>query len=159
MYNTPDTQRLSISAFHMDGKALVWFQELKASNEVTSWIEFVRAIQIWFGRGPYDDPMETLFKLKYEGSLDDYKNQFDILPLKVHHLPDEHKLSCFLGGLKNKIRLSVRMFNPKTLVDVYSLAHIQEECLSNLTKGLRPLWRSTPFFSSKPQHEFRVTYW
>lgn len=67
MYNTLDTQRLSISAFHMDGKALVWFQELKAGNEVTSWAEFVWAIQIQFGRGPYDDPMETLSKLQQEG--------------------------------------------------------------------------------------------
>jgi hypothetical protein len=132
----------------MDGKALVWFQELKASNAVTSWSELVRAIQIWFGRGPYDNPMETLSKLKHEGSLDDYKNQFDILTLKVHRLPDEHKLSYFLGGLKNKIRLPVRIFNPKTLVEAYSLARIQEECLSNLTKGLRPPWRLAPFSSS-----------
>jgi hypothetical protein len=138
MYNTPDTQRLSISAFHMDGKALVWIQELKAGSEVTSWTEFVRAIQIRFGRGPDDDAMVTLSKLQQKGSLDDYKNQFDLLALKVHRLPDEHKLSYFLGGLKNEIRLPVRMFNPKTLVEAYSLASIQEECLSNLTKDLRP---------------------
>jgi hypothetical protein len=92
--------------------------------------------------------METLSNLKQEGSLDDYKNQFDILALKVHRLLDEHKLSCFLGGLMNKIRLPVRMFNPKTLVQAYSLARIQEECLSNLTKGLRPPWRLAPFSSS-----------
>jgi hypothetical protein len=148
MYHTLDSQRLSISAFHMDGKALVWFQELKASNEITTWTDFVRAIQIRFGRGPYDDPMETLSKLKQDGSLDDYKNQFDILALKVQCLPDEYKLSCFLGGLKNEIRLPVRMFNPKTLVEAYSLARIQEECLSNLAKGFGPPWRPTPFSST-----------
>lgn len=114
---TPDAQRLSISAFHMDGKALVWFQELKASNEVSSWTDFVLVIQIRFGQGPYDDPMEALSKLKQEGSLEEYKNQFDILALKVHRLPDEHKLNCFLGGLKDEIRLPVRMFNPKIPVE------------------------------------------
>jgi hypothetical protein len=70
--------------------------------------------------------METLSKLHQEGSLEDYKNQFDFLALKVHHLPDEHKLSCFLGGLKNEIRLPVRMFKPKSLVETYFLACIQE---------------------------------
>jgi hypothetical protein len=145
MYCTPDTQRLSICAFHMDGKALVWFQELKASNAISSRTDFTRAIQIRFGRGPYDNPMETLSKLCQVGSLEDYKNQFDILALKVHRLPDEHKLSCFLGGLKDEIRLPVRMFNPKYLVDAYSLARIQEECLSSLVRGVRPPWRSTPF--------------
>jgi hypothetical protein len=68
--------------------------------------------------------METLSKLHQEGSLEDYKNQFDFLALKVHHLPDEHKLSCFLGGLKNEIRLPVRMFKPKSLAETYFLARI-----------------------------------
>jgi hypothetical protein len=40
------------------------------------------------------------------------------------------------------------MFKPKSLVEAYSLARIQEECLSNIAKGLRPLGRSAPFFSS-----------
>jgi hypothetical protein len=51
----------------------------------------------------------------------------------------------FLGGLNDEIRLSVRMFNPKSLVEAYSLAHVQEECLSNWVWGVRPPWRSAPF--------------
>jgi hypothetical protein len=78
-YGTPDSQRLSIFAFHMDSTALVWFQELKASNTVTTWVAFVNAMQTRFGRGPYDDPMENLSNLKQDGSLEDNKNQFDIL--------------------------------------------------------------------------------
>jgi len=77
----------------------------------------------------YDDPMETLSKLKQEGTLEDYKDQFDTLALKVHGLPDGHKLSCFLGGLRDDIRVRVRMFNPKSLIDAYSLARMQDECL------------------------------
>lgn len=59
-YNTPPNHRISISSFHMDGHALVWFRELRASNSLTTWEEFVRAMQIRFGRSSYDDPMETL---------------------------------------------------------------------------------------------------
>jgi hypothetical protein len=147
-YETPDAQRLSISAFHMDSKALVWFQELKASNTVSSWLDFVEAIQIRFGQGSYDDPMETLSNLKQDGSLEDYKNKFDILALKVQNLPEAHKLSCFLGGLKEEIRLPLRMFHPKNLVDAYSLARIQEECVNIYSKGGRQNWRSTQFSHS-----------
>jgi hypothetical protein len=75
----PNAQRLSISSFHMDGKVMVWFHEVKSSKSVESWEEFTKAIQIRFGRGPYDDPMETLSKLKQEGALEDYKNQFNTL--------------------------------------------------------------------------------
>jgi hypothetical protein len=45
-YSTPMGHRLSISSFHMDGKALVWFRELRASNPAISWAEFVRSMQI-----------------------------------------------------------------------------------------------------------------
>jgi hypothetical protein len=130
-YGTPDEHRLPLSSFHMDGRALVWFRELRASNSIQSWQDFVRSLQIRFGQGSYDDPMETLSKLKQEGTLEEYKNQFDILALKVQHLPEFHKLSCFLGGLKDELRVPVRMFNPRTLVDAYSLARMQEECVMN----------------------------
>jgi hypothetical protein len=84
---------------------LVWFRELRASNPAISWAEFVRSMQIRFGRGSYDDPMESLSKLKQEGALEDYKNQFDTLALKVRNLPEYHKLSYFLGGLRDEIRM------------------------------------------------------
>jgi hypothetical protein len=122
----------------MEGKALSWFQALRSSNNLSTWSEFLIAIQVRFGRGSYDDPMETLSKLKQTGSLDNYKTQFEILANRVHRLIDPHKLSYFLGGLRDDIRLpvTVRMFNPKTLNDAYSLAKIQEECITiNLKSG------------------------
>ena len=35
-------------------------------------------------------------------------------------------LSCFLAGLKHDMEIMVRMFNPKTLQEAYSLAKLQE---------------------------------
>jgi len=99
-------------------------------------------MQIRFGQRSYDDPMETLSKLKQEGTLEDYKDQFDTLALKVHGLPDGHKLSCFLGGLRDDIRVRVRMFNPKSLIDAYSLARLQDECLVTGRRNVRLSWNS-----------------
>jgi hypothetical protein len=113
----------------MKGKAFVWFQELKTNKCMSNWEEFVRAMQIRFGKGSYDDPVETQTKLNQVGLLENYNTQFDNLALKVQGLPESHKLSYFLGGLKNEMRLPVRMFNPRSLIDAYSLARIQEECL------------------------------
>jgi hypothetical protein len=78
-YDIHEGQRLSLTAFHMEGKALSWFQALCSSNNLFTWNEFLNAIQVRFGRGSYDDPMETLSKLKQIGSLDEYKTQFEIL--------------------------------------------------------------------------------
>jgi hypothetical protein len=49
-YNTPTKHRIALSSFHMDRKALVWYRELKASNSVKTWDEFVRSMQIRFGQ-------------------------------------------------------------------------------------------------------------
>jgi len=60
--------------------------------------------------------MENLSNLKQDGLLEDYKNKFDILALKVQNLPEAHKLTCFLGWLKEEIRLPVWMFHLKNFV-------------------------------------------
>lgn len=89
--------------------------------------------------------METLSKLKQVGTLEEYKNQFDTLALKVHRLSEGHKLSCFLGGLCDELCVPVRMFNPKSLVDAYSLARMQEECVLTTRRSSRSHWTSTSF--------------
>ena len=89
--------------------------------------------------------MDTLSKLKQNGSLDNYKTQFEILANLVQKLIDPHEISYFLGGLRDDIRLpvTVRMFNPKTLNDAYSLAKIQEECIAINLKSRKSVWYSS----------------
>jgi len=82
-YSITDVQRFTISSFHMEGKALIWFQELRKSSSLTTWIEFLNALRIRFGRGSYDDPMESLVSLKQTGSVEEYKSQFELLANRV----------------------------------------------------------------------------
>jgi len=84
----------------MEGKALLWFQKLKDKKCVCTWDEFVRATQVRFGKGSYDDPMETLTKQKQVGLLEDYKTQFDNLAIKLQGLAESYKLSIFFGRIK-----------------------------------------------------------
>jgi hypothetical protein len=139
-YAMANQQKFNLAAFHMEGKALIWFQELRSTNKLNSWIEFLKVIRIHFGKWSYNDLMETLSKLHQVGELEEYKSQFEVLANRVHDLPEHHKLSCFLGGLKAKIRFLVRMFNLKTLIEAYSLAKIQEENILNNSKGSSRPW-------------------
>ena len=66
-----------------------------------------------------------------------YKGQFKALSNRVKEHPDKHKLSCFLSGLKEKIRLPVKMFNPPNLGAAFELAKIQEEYLNASKKGTK----------------------
>ena len=72
-YSTLEIQRPKISSFHVEGTALIWFQELHKSNSFSTWEEFAKALQTRFGMGCFDDPIETLSKLKQWGSLEEYK--------------------------------------------------------------------------------------
>lgn len=71
--------------------------------------------------------MESLTRLRQQTLVEDYKAKFEVLSNRLRDLSESYKLSCFLSGLKEEIRLPVRMFGPKTLLAAYGLAKIQEE--------------------------------
>ena len=62
---------------------------------------------------------------------------------RIKNLPESHKLSCFLSGLKDEVRLAVRMQNPRTLSAAFGLAKIQEEYLSTCEKMYKPFSESS----------------
>ncbi|XP_075666089.1 uncharacterized protein LOC142635932 [Castanea sativa] len=86
-------------------------------------------MQVRFGTNAYDDPMEMLTRLRQTASVTTYKTQFEILSNRIKGFSPAHKLSCFLSGLKDEIRLPVRMLNPQSLNAAFGLAKIQEEYL------------------------------
>ena len=50
-----------------------------------------------------------------------------MLSNRIKGLSAAHKLSYFLSGLRDEIRLPMRMLNPKSLNEAFGLAKIQEE--------------------------------
>ena len=83
------------------------------------------AMKIRFGALAYEDPMAEIKKLRQTGTLNEYLQAFDVLLDKVH-LGEEQAVSCFLARLRHEVEMMVRIFNPKTLQDAYSLAKLQE---------------------------------
>ena len=77
----------------------------------------------------FKDMWQTLIVgVHYETSIVvSYKGNFKILSNKIVGLSESHKLSCFLSGLKDEIRLTIRMLVPKSLNEAFGLAKIQEE--------------------------------
>lgn len=90
-----------------------------------------------FGTSAYDDPMAVSTKLKQASNVLSYKSQFEALSNRVKGLSEPHMLSCFLSGLKDEIRLSIRMLAYKTLNTAFGLARIQEEYLNSSRKSLK----------------------
>ena len=99
-YEIPEEEKILNASYHLDDEALVWFQDCERSLD--SWETFVRAIQVRFGPSSYDDPMETLTKLRHTTIVFAYKSQFEI-SYRIKNLPESHKINCFLSGLRMRL--------------------------------------------------------
>lgn len=72
-----------MAGLHMEGKAILWFQELQESWVITSLASFVRALDVRFGGTTYDDPMEKLTRLRQVSTVEVYKTQFEVIANRV----------------------------------------------------------------------------
>jgi hypothetical protein len=137
-YQIPEPEKAMHASYHLNEVALVWFQDCE--HELHGWNDFVRTIQIRFGPASYDNPMELLTKLKQTHTITSYKSQFESTSNRVRDLFDMHKLSCFMSGMKDEIRLVVKMRGPRNLGEAYALAKIQEEYLAIVKRSTRPTY-------------------
>ena len=108
----------------MERKAITCYQEIEEIEIITSWKVFVTARQICFGTSSYDDPMEALINIKQTSTMKVYKTQFKLLSNRVRESSESCKLNCFLGKLKEEIRMGAHMLNPQNLVAIYRFARI-----------------------------------
>jgi hypothetical protein len=93
-------QRVPIAYFHMEGKALQWYNWLMESGSVRSWEEFVVALKIRFAPSAYDDPAGAFTKLQQTSTVDEYQSQFEVLSNRIPGLSEEFRVSSFVSGLK-----------------------------------------------------------
>ena len=63
-YQTPLNERLLMASFHMEGDALVWFQDSDENGVFVAWEGFLEALLTRFGSTAYEDPMESLTRLR-----------------------------------------------------------------------------------------------
>ncbi|XP_057775458.1 uncharacterized protein LOC130994433 [Salvia miltiorrhiza] len=125
-HNTPDTQRLQIVAFHLDGKASTWFQWLKSQHMLSTWSDFLARVRARFGPSQFEDPEGTLAKLTQQGSVGDYQSTFESLMGRVTGISEPLLISFYISGLQPSIRRELQMNRPSTLDETFALARVFE---------------------------------
>ena len=103
----------------------------------SNWESFVPTLHVRFGTSAFDDPMEVLTRMSQTSIVALYTVEFEAVSYRVKGLSPLHKLSCFLSGLRDEIRLPVRMLNPQSLNEAFGLAKIQEEYVWSSRKSIR----------------------
>lgn len=137
IYESPEQLKLRYAILHLEGDVLQWHRTYMKTKGMSidelTWKEFVMSISEKFATS-IEDAMEEMKALYQTGSFEDYFNSFDAWLSKVTFC-EEYAISIFLGGLKPELKYPLKMFRPKTLLDAYSLARMQDNANATLNNN------------------------
>ncbi|KAL4318963.1 hypothetical protein GQ457_18G015170 [Hibiscus cannabinus] len=165
-HGTMDFEKVHLASFHLEGEANQWWRWMRRSymnddKEIT-WELFVEELWARFGPTDCEDFHEALSKIKQVGTLRDYQKEFERLGNRVQGWSQQALVGTFLGDLKVEIADGIRMFKPKTLKDVISLARMRDDQLMRQRKFQRPsnvINQSSSLPTSKPAPSMKRLTW
>nr|GEU53787.1 hypothetical protein [Tanacetum cinerariifolium] len=108
-----------------------------------TWVEFSQALSARFGPTDYENPAGALSRLKHTTTVAKYQESFKKLSHQVDGLPEDFLMACYIGCLKDEVRLEVKMKKPRSFIDAMGLSRIAEEKLSLAKKQSQPIRFST----------------
>lgn len=104
----------------------------------TEWEEFTASLKIHFGHSPCEDSVGAFPKLRQISNIEEYQMQFEILSNIISELIEEFRMSTFLNGLKDEVRIIVTMLHSLTLSATFELARLQEEEVLRSNQTYKP---------------------
>ncbi|KAL5800092.1 hypothetical protein ACOSQ4_032976 [Xanthoceras sorbifolium] len=129
-------QQVQLASFHLEGITLQWHRWLAKFKGPVTWMGFTKALLLRFGPTGYEDPSEALTRHKQTTTLSAYQEEFKKLSHKVDELPEIFLIGCFVVGLKDDIRLDVKIKQPCSLTDAIGVARLVEERNGLQKKGV-----------------------
>ena len=78
--------------------------------------------------------LERLAKIKQQGSIEDYIQEFEVLVSQAPNVMEEQMLGYFMTRLQPKVRLLIKPHDPKELTRAMEIAMDLEET-ANCDKG------------------------
>nr|GEU91437.1 gypsy/Ty3 retroelement polyprotein [Tanacetum cinerariifolium] len=146
--NITDDSKVNFVSIHLFDLTLMWHRQfVQFVGEDVDWNVYKAAILKRFDVA-YDDPLGEIKKLKQTNQVQEYIDAFDRL-LCRDKLDEKQCISLFLSGLNTKIELPIRMFNPRTLAEVYGLCKLEEAKVNALKQKPKPLILPTPRYQTQ----------
>ncbi|KAH9649714.1 hypothetical protein KPL70_026087 [Citrus sinensis] len=143
-HGTPETLRLRIVSFHMEGRATAWYQWMKMNSLLTTWKEFLQNLKHHFGASLYEDPQGNLSKLSQTTTVAEFQTSFEDLMNRVTGISEPLLISFFITGLKSNIRRELLFARPSSLMEAFALARAYEARAEEAKQGHRflPKWNT-----------------
>lgn len=125
--SVPLEQQVPLASFHLEGLALQWHRWFTKFQGLVAWKEFTTAVLLCFGPTDFENPSEALTRLRQTTSVEAYQEMFEKLSYRVDGLPESFLVGCFIAGLRDEVRLDVKIKNPHTLAEAIGVARPIEE--------------------------------
>ncbi|KAH9678316.1 hypothetical protein KPL71_025660 [Citrus sinensis] len=158
-HGTPETLRLRIVSFYMEGRAAAWYQWMKMNSLLTTWKAFLQNLKHRFGASLYEDPQGNLSKLSQTTTVAEFQTAFENLMNRVTGISEPLLISFYITGLKPDIRRELLFARPSSLMEAFALARAYEARAEEAKQGHRffTKWNNTtpaPTTNS-PSHKFQ----
>ncbi|XP_035843990.1 uncharacterized protein LOC118490448 [Helianthus annuus] len=147
--NVEPEEQVNLASIHLDGIALQWHRWVTKLKGPMTWAEFSQALLARFGPTDYENPGEALSRLKHTTTVAQYQESFEKLSHQVDGLPEDFLMSSYIGGLKDEVRLEVKMKKPRSLIDAMGLSRMAEEKLGLARKQAQPTRFSTTSYAGR----------
>ena len=120
--NIPSDHQAQLASFHLGGIALQWYHWLTKFKGPLSWSDLTRAAFLRFSPTDYDNPAEALTWLRQITTVAACHDSFKKLSHQIDGLPNGFLIGNFMAGVKDDIRLNVKIKHPKTLAEAIGVA-------------------------------------
>jgi hypothetical protein len=131
MFKIPPHQWVGIAMLYLEGHAALWYQAFKRRYTQVTWEIFTAAVIEEFDQNEYDGQMNKLMQLKKTGTVAKYRLAFEECMYHLISLDESLSsrwfVSKFVFGLRDDIRVAVRLQAPPSITRATALARIQEE--------------------------------
>ncbi|XP_012851409.1 PREDICTED: uncharacterized protein LOC105971108 [Erythranthe guttata] len=124
-------RKVVLASYHLEGDANQWWLWFERANQgrKISWRQFEKGILLRFGHGNYEDPNESMCRLRQKGGFKEFLGEFEKLMNCLPDWPEEALMGAFMAGLREDIARDVRLFKPKDLQTAMELAKRKDEQL------------------------------
>lgn len=121
--------KVRLAKINMEGATIHWYNLLREIEKNLTWEKLKQALIDRNGGRQSDNLFEELKDLQQEGSVEDYISAFEYITSQVRSLSEEQYLGYFLEGLKPKLRMKAKTFNPHSRLQEMKLARDMEDKL------------------------------
>ncbi|CAH9138661.1 unnamed protein product, partial [Cuscuta epithymum] len=124
--NIDEEEMVEASMVAMEDKALNWFHVWESQTEVTDWETLKKSVIRRFQPELIQNPYDPMLSLKQIGSVQEYREEFEMVISHQKNMDRELLRGIFIKGLKKEIKAELKLYVSKSLSEIMEKATLIE---------------------------------